>query len=164
MQTSVKPFMTGGPISIEPDAPALAALDLMIEHGFRHLPVLDAQRRVLGVVSFDDLRAAFPVPISLAEPPSPAEHESMRDLTVSDAMTEAPFTVTEDTSLAEAAQQMLDHRISSLPVVDATGSLDGILTETDLLRALVTAVWTEDLAGDAPPISGRSLSPPKETT
>lgn len=150
MRTSVKPFMTGAAISIEPDASALEALDLMIEYGFRHLPVLDPQRQVIGVVSFDDLRAVFPVRISLSAPPRPEDLGAMRDVTVSEAMTEAPFTVTRDTSLAEAAQQMLDHRVDCLPVVDESGGLDGILTETDLLHALVTAVWTEEL-GELPP-------------
>jgi CBS domain-containing protein len=58
MQTKIKPFMTGSPVSIEAGAGALEALDLMVEHGIRHLPVVEAQRRVVGVLSFDDLRAA----------------------------------------------------------------------------------------------------------
>ena len=68
MKTEVKSHMSGQPVSIEPDASALAALDLMIDHGIRHLPVVDGARRVCGVLSFDDLRAAVPVSFSLRSP------------------------------------------------------------------------------------------------
>ncbi|MCP4038905.1 MAG: CBS domain-containing protein, partial [bacterium] len=44
MEPKVKAYMTGTPIALEADAPALAALDLMVEHGFRHLPVIDGDR------------------------------------------------------------------------------------------------------------------------
>ena len=53
MQSEVKSYMTGTPVTIEPDASALAALDLMVEHGIRHLPVVHGNRRVCGVLSFD---------------------------------------------------------------------------------------------------------------
>ncbi len=62
MDLEVKAFMTGTPISIEPDMSALAALDLMIDHAIRHLPVVESDGRVVGIVSFEDLRAALPVP------------------------------------------------------------------------------------------------------
>ena len=53
MEPTVKPWMTGDPVSVEPDASALEALDLMVDRGIRHLPVLDAQRRVVGVLAVD---------------------------------------------------------------------------------------------------------------
>ena len=67
----------------------------------------------------------------------------MLEVTVREVMTEAPVTATVDTSLRDAAQSVVDHRIGCVPIVDADGRLDGILTETDLIRALVTALWSE---------------------
>lgn len=139
---TVKTFMTGSPIALEADAAALAALDLMIEHGFRHLPVVDAKRRVVGVVGFNDLRASFPIPISLSAPPPGDQRPELLELSVSDVMSDAPITITADHPVEEAAQIMLDKRIGCLPVVDDQGRLDGILSETDLLQALLTSLWT----------------------
>lgn len=143
MELEVKSFMTGQPVSIEPDAPAVAALDLMIDHGIRHLPVIDRAGRVCGVLSFDDLRAALPIAGSLRVPPGAEERSALPELAVGEVMTYTPVTVRYDTPLEEAAQLMADARIGCLPVVDEHGRLDGILSETDLLHALVTALRAE---------------------
>jgi CBS domain-containing protein len=70
---------------------------------------------------------------------------------VSDIMTHPVITVTPETTVAEAAELMLGHRVSGLPVVDAAGELVGIVTEGDLLRRAETgterrrARWLEFL-------------------
>src|SRR6476469_6748076 len=51
-----------------------------------------------------------------------------------DVMTREVLTIAPGTSLADAARRLLEHRISSLPVVDAEGRLVGILSEADLLH------------------------------
>lgn len=144
MDLEVKAYMSGAPLSIEPDASAIAALDLMIEHAIRHLPVVDGKGRVRGIVSFEDLRAALPVPISLTRPLEPAARQSAFDVRVSDAMTAAPMTISADTPLREVVSRMLQHRIGCLPIVDERGVLDGIVTQTDLLQALATVLWSEE--------------------
>lgn len=53
---------------------------------------------------------------------------------VADFMTRRVITVTPDTSILSAAQLMLEHKISGLPVVDAAGRIVGIVSEHDLLR------------------------------
>jgi acetoin utilization protein AcuB len=135
--------MTGSPVSIETGASALAALDMMIDHGIRHLPVIDGRRRVVGIVSIDDLRAALPLEVNLRRPPSPPERETIRDVTVGELMTHAPEVVRPGVSLEEAAQRMADHRVGALPVVDDAGCLEGILSETDVLNAVATRLWTD---------------------
>jgi CBS domain-containing protein len=119
----------------------------MVDRGIRHLPVLDEQRRVVGVLAVDDLRAALPVPVNAREPLPPADRDVAREWRVGDIMTHAPETIGEDASLAEAAERMADAHIGCLPVVDASGRLAAILTETDLLHALATALWSERLRG-----------------
>jgi CBS domain-containing protein/RNA polymerase-binding transcription factor DksA len=150
VDVEVKAFMTGEPISIEPEASALAALDLMINHAIRHLPVVDGAGRVCGVLSFDDLRAALPVPVSLRAPLPVDERRSLPDPAVGEVMTYMPITIRYDAPLEEAAQRMVDGRFGCLPVVDEKGSLDGIITETDLLQALVTVLWSERRSEPAP--------------
>lgn len=147
MDIDVKGCMTGAPVSIESEMPALAALDLMIEHGIRHLPVVDSSQRVCGIVSFDDLRAALPIPLSLMTPPTAEGRQQMLDVPVVEAMTPSPITIGVDAPLSEAVSRMIEGRFGCLPVVDERGHLDGILTETDLLQTLATVLWsTEDRA------------------
>jgi acetoin utilization protein AcuB len=143
MQAQVKDWMSGDPVWIEPRASALEALDQMQDRGIRHLPVLDAGRRVVGVLSLDDLRAALPFPVGLREQPTPDQRESAREWTVAEVMTHSPYTLVEGDDLADAAEQMAERRIGCLPIVDAEGRLAGILSETDLLYALATLLWSE---------------------
>jgi len=132
---SVAELMTPRPTTIEPEASALAALDLMIDAGIRHLPVVDRRARLVGIVSVDDLRAALPFAVSLRHPPSLDEREIARDLSVAEVMTHGPLTATSRTSVADAAGTLARFRIGCLPVVD-DGHLVGILSETDVLRSL----------------------------
>ena len=142
MEARVKAWMSGDPVALGPEASALEALDLMVERGIRHLPVVDGESRVVGVLSLDDLRAALPVGVNLRAPLSAPERELARDWCVGEVMTHAPETVTADTPLAEAADRMADRRIGCLPVVGDDGRLSGILSETDALRALATTLLT----------------------
>lgn len=132
---SVAELMTPRPTTIEPEASALAALDLMIDSGIRHLPAVDRRARLVGILSVDDLRAALPFAVNLRHPPSVDEREIARELSVAEVMTHAPLTVTSKTSLADAAGTLARFRIGCLPVVD-DGRLVGILSETDVLRSL----------------------------
>ncbi|HEX5065839.1 MAG TPA: CBS domain-containing protein [Myxococcota bacterium] len=140
MATTVKEWMSADPVAIEPDAPAQQALELMLEHGIRHLPVADARGRVVGVISIDDLRAALP--LSASARTVGLEIGAGR---VGELMTHAPHTVRAETPLAEAADRMAELRIGCLPVVESEGGLVGILSETDALRALAAALWTDEL-------------------
>lgn len=75
---------------------------------------------------------------------------------VSDVMTLGVASVPTESKLSEAARTMLAHRIRSLPVVDAAGKLVGILSETDMVRALAgDRSWisgAESGKADLPPI------------
>jgi len=142
MSATVKAWMTGDPVSLAPDVSALEALDLMVDRSIRHLPVVDAEQRVIGVVSLEDLRAALPGPVALRTPLAPEQRGAALEWSVADVMTHAPLTVSDDTSLADAAERMAEARIGCLPVVTSDGRLVAILTETDLLHALATLLWT----------------------
>jgi acetoin utilization protein AcuB len=138
MEAHVKHWMSGDPVAIEAEASALEALELMTDRGVRHLPVVDAARRVVGVISVDDLRAAMPV--EPRKPLSPSDRESALEWQVGELMTHAPETLRSDASLAEAAERMAERRIGCLPIVDDEGRLAGILSETDALHALATSL------------------------
>jgi acetoin utilization protein AcuB len=143
MPETVKQWMSGDPVSVDLDASALEALDLMLRRGIRHLPVVDAERCVVGVLSIDDLRAALPFPVDLRCTPSVRERQLAQDWRVGDLMTHLPETIGSDEALADAADRMADRRIGCLPVVERDGRLAGLLSETDVLRAFATSRWLE---------------------
>ena len=137
MKREVSQWMTSSPVSIGPGESARDALLMMVERAIRHLPVVDERRRVIGVLTLDDLRAALPFPVSLRAYPSPEEREEAEDYTVAELMTYAPVTVTPETPLERAARELSVRRVGCLPVVSAEGELVAIFTEIDALRALV---------------------------
>lgn len=137
----VREVMTPAPVSIAPEAPLAAALAAMREHEIRHLPVVDADGRFVGLVTDRDLRqASFARFRSLTE--------ISRDVMVQDVMTCGVVTIDPRATVARAATVMFERRIGSLPVVE-NGQLVGILTERDLLKLLMreSPKLEADLAG-----------------
>lgn len=101
-------------------------------------PVVDDQGRVIGVVSQADmldkeadLAATGAGP--LASVLRFRNHEKAARVTAAELMTSPPVTAGPDTSLAEAARLMRDHRVKRLPVINATGHLIGIVSRADVL-------------------------------
>ena len=139
MQAPIKAFMSGDPVWITSDASALEAFERMLDRGIRHLPVLDGEHRVVGVLSIDDLRAALPYSPELRRPLAPLEREVAREWQVGEIMTHDPETLGPDATLAEAAACMAERRIGCLAIVDETGRLAGLLSETDVLWAVANA-------------------------
>ena len=113
------------PVTISPDASLLEARQLIHAKGIRHLPVVDENRNVVGIVTERDLMAAAPL-------------DSTRKINVSAFMTpkERLISITPDTLIEEAVQLLHDHKIRCLPVLEE-GRLYGIFTETDALSHLV---------------------------
>jgi CBS domain-containing protein len=100
----------------------------------RHLPVLE-QGEVVGVVSQRDLfKAAMSSAMGYGEKAQQAYLQSVR---VKEIMVYPVVTVSPDTSVAAAADMMINRGIGCLPVID-NQQLVGIVTKTDLLRYLRT--------------------------
>ncbi len=127
-------WMTRNPITIEAETPFMEARLILRERHIRHLPVVDGGRLV-GVVTDRDLKEAAPsgaTTLDVYEMNYLLLKMKVRDLIKRD-----PITVHPGTAVEDAARLMHDHRIGCLPVVDDAGTLVGLLTETDLLRAMV---------------------------
>ncbi len=118
----VRDVMVKRVVTIGPKEPAKRAWELMRDHHFRHLPVMEGGR-VVGIVSDRDLR-----PVLLSP--------SLEELRIDEIMSEEPFTIDPEASVVEAARLMVDQKIGGLPVVSGE-ELVGIVTETDLLSILV---------------------------
>ena len=123
-------------ITIRPEASFYEANTLIREKGIRHLPVVDAEQKLVGLLTDRDLRAAGP---SQASDLSVHEiHYVLQKLKVSSFMTprEKLITVTPEVVIEEAVQLMHQHKIGCLPIVE-DDRLYGIITETDILAHFV---------------------------
>ncbi len=102
----------------------------------RHLPVVDAEGRLRGLVSHRDLLRAQ---IGAGDGPGAAQAQLAR-VAVSEVMQRDVTSVPGDRPLDEAARLMIEHKYGCLPVVDADGRLVGIVTETDFVRLTMRLV------------------------
>jgi len=110
--------------------------DLMEQKRIRHLPVLDDDANVCGIVSQRDLfRGALLRALGYG---SRAEDLVLDSVVVKEAMTEHVYTTTPETPIGEAARQMLEHKVGCLPVTEQ-GRLVGLLSESDILRLFADA-------------------------
>lgn len=130
----VKDWMTRDVISITPNTPLAEADRLLVEHTIRRLPVVE-NGRLVGIVTYGDIRSARP---SQASSLSVWEmNHFISRLQAAEIMTPQPITVSQESTIGEAAHIMLQNMISGLPVVDANGTLVGIITESDIFRMVV---------------------------
>ncbi len=129
--------MTPNPVTVHADDYLLDAAATLQKRGVRHLPVIDGDRRVVGLLSESDVRAAIGNPArALASGSASIAAHLLR---VGAAMTRAPATTTPEQSVHEVALQFVHHSATAVPVVEADGKLVGILSYVDLLRVLSRA-------------------------
>jgi CBS domain-containing protein len=139
---NVKDAMTSDVISVRPDTSLKDVAMILAENKIGGLPVIDHQGHVLGVISKADIlvkeRAESPYHGLKAifhrrEADSMAAKIGAR--TAEEAMVEPAVTVQPSWSLASAAELMIERGINRLPVTEAGGTLAGIITRHDLVRA-----------------------------
>jgi len=129
----VREWMTPRPEVVTAGTPVMEAMERMRHGGYRRLPVMD-EDRLIGIVTDRDLKEATP---SSATTLSVYELNFLLGrMQVGEVMTTDLKTIDQDDTIEHAAVTMEEARVSGLPVVGPHG-LVGILTITDLLRALV---------------------------
>ncbi len=134
----VRDWMTADPVTIQADAPLVDAYNLMEENEVRRLPVVNRQRELIGIITRNDILQHVPF--------FPNEEELEEELpyinlTVEEVMSYDPIAIESTATIQEAAELMLEAKVSGLPVRDGN-RLVGIITESDIFR-LVVAEWGE---------------------
>jgi CBS domain-containing protein len=140
--------MTADVVHVRDTAGFKDVAELLAEHRISGLPVVDADLRVLGIVSESDLvlHQAQQRDDWLQAPrgrrwirsrAARRQTAKARATTAGELMTAPPRTVSPDTPLTEAARTMARHSIDRLPVTDAGGHLVGIITRHDLLQVFL---------------------------
>ena len=126
----VESYMSRAPITIRGDTDYWKASEVMRDKNLHHIPVVNENDKVVGMLARRDLNIA-------------AMHFGEAHVDVSEVMHKPVVTISPGEPLAEAARQMVEHRFGGLPVLDADEQIVGILTETDLHRALIDQLEKE---------------------
>src|SRR5215213_4663383 len=117
-------------IMLKLDAPVSEALALMRKHDMQHLPIVLDTGELCGMITQGDIRGAETLRVAGLDPLVIAD--ALKRLKVYEVIGERLIAVTSETSLREAALLMLEHKIGGLPVVDSSGDVVGIITESDI--------------------------------
>ena len=126
--------MTRNPVTATPDMSIPEASELMKREKVHRLPVLDKNKKLVGVITEKDVLYASPSPAT-----SLSIHEMaylLSKLRVKDLMARDVVTITEDVTVEEAARMMVDNDFSCLPVVRGD-VLVGIVSKSDMFRMLL---------------------------
>lgn len=158
---TVGDVMTRDPIAVTASDALVDVVELMVRHNIRAVPVLDSDRRVVGIVTNTDLvtRAGLTFRIELfrgltSEAQQAAIAALDRAQTAGDVMTRAVVTVLPERTVRDAALLMIKRRLKRLPVVDWHQRLVGMVSRFDLLRSVT---WLPDAPAESerlPPATG----------
>ncbi|MDR3606140.1 MAG: CBS domain-containing protein [Oligoflexia bacterium] len=111
-------------LTIQEGAPVEDVLKLLINHRITGIPVVNAKREMVGVVSEYDLMAQI----------AKVDSANKVDLSAPFEYTKGARTISTGTDLDEVVHQMLDQKFRRLPVVDEQNKLVGIITRRDIIR------------------------------
>jgi CBS domain-containing protein len=143
----VKDFMTPKPVTIGPSQPTFVAVYLMADHSISRVVVVDKEKKPVGIITLSDVTMLSNLlkPAKVLAEGKPlliknyfVQPKSVHLLTAGDIMTAHPLVVKKDADLTVAARLMARHSISGLPVTDNTGKLVGIVTLSDITRAVAS--------------------------
>ena len=149
----VRDRMTPDPVTITTDTSLKEALELVRSKAFRHMPVLDENGKLVGIVTEKSLVYASPTPATTL---SVFEVDYILSRTKIGQIIQGPVvTVGPGLPIEEAARVMVDHHIGCLPVVEGD-KLIGIISDTDIFR-----VFVEGLGGGHPSLRITVVVPEK---
>lgn len=126
-------------VSIAPDTKLSEVRTLMKDNNFRHLPVVEKDGKLIGIVTDRDMRDASPSSL-LSEEEYQSTLDRVMEHTVSEIMTKDPLTISVYFTLQDTLMVMGSKKVGALPVVDEDGYLKGIMSTRDLLRAFVNVM------------------------
>jgi acetoin utilization protein AcuB len=125
--------------TVDRETSLLEAQKLMKQHQIRHLPVVDAAHKLVGIVTDRDVRSALPYDLAKGEGGA-AEREKYAHIKVDDAMTTDLLTISPNHTLQDAILLIEQKKVGAFPVVDDDNRLVGILSVRDLLRAFINVL------------------------
>lgn len=134
---AVREWMSEDVVSVRSGESAATVARLMEDHGIRHVPVVDADGDLVGLVSDRDLGRR--VLGAVDELPISERRDVLQAVRVDQVMVHGIVTVEPDASLAEVGDLLIEYKFGCVPVVSGS-RLVGILTETDFIRFAIDAL------------------------
>jgi len=117
------------PVStVQMEMDILAARRIFQQQRFQQMPVLDARARLVGMLSIENLLQFIII--------DGDQVQYLRGKRVADAMTQEVITADPVSDIRRVARAMQEHRLQSLPIVDKQDTLIGIISRSDILRAV----------------------------
>ena len=137
MKIKVSNYMSPRVLSIPPTMGVREAFFKMKENAIRHLPIVDENNTLIGIISDRELRRP-----NWVDEAQDISHVYYLDnsMLVSDVMITNVYIVHTYDTLNKAVSLLLDNHIGAAPVLDKTGALVGMLSSIDLLRALKDSI------------------------
>ncbi len=130
----VKDWMSTKVITVDVNDSMQQAINLLMEHDISMMPVLE-EGKLVGVVTDRDLKRASPSDAVMLD--IQRIIYLLSKLEVGAIMSRFPVTLSIDHTVEEAAEIMLNNKISGAPVVDASGEIRGIITKSDMFKAMM---------------------------
>ncbi len=118
----IRDHMTAHPSVIQQSASVVEAFDIMTEHGFRHLPVVD-NNKLVGVISDRDIKSVW----------SSGRFESLK---VSEIMSPDPYHVAPEARMSEVLEVMASNKLGCAIIKGHGETVAGIFTGTDAIKML----------------------------
>ncbi len=147
VRNRVLEFMTPNPVTVMSSHSIFLVTHLMNEKKISRVVVIDHENKPIGIITLADVAMIS----SLIRPPKRLLDERLiltggtitlprgvHLLTAGDVMTVNPISIEKDAGLSDAARMMVRKGISGLPVVDNSGKLEGIITKSDITRAVAS--------------------------
>ena len=129
----IKKAMTSKVISIAKETEIIKAHEIMTKNNIRHLPVLDKNNQVTGMLTDRDIRSAMPFNLSKKE-------KQNIEFKAKDIMTENPYTISSSATIQDALLLIQKEKIGALPVVNENNELKGIVSVRDLLSSFINVL------------------------
>lgn len=127
-------IMTEHPFTLGPSNSVKQAMDLMQQERIRHIPIVDEQHHLLGLVTLTDILATRESKLLLISPEREAEFTDSVQL--DEIMTRQVASVDSHAGIKEAALYLQRHRYGCLPVLKGR-KLIGIVTESDFISVAI---------------------------
>jgi acetoin utilization protein AcuB len=131
--------MTRNVITVDKEKNIFDAQELMAKHRIRHLPVVDPDNRLIGIITDRDIRSALPYNF-FRDTPSDEEKARFCSLKVMDVMSSNPIAISASHTIQDALLLIQDSKVGALPVVDDNNKVTGIISVRDLLRAFINVL------------------------
>jgi len=132
-ETTVGEIMTSPAVTVRVDRSFKDIPKLFAQHHIRHLPVVDDQSRLVGLLSQRDLYRIQP-PKKTLEGDLVYDEGLLENVILSNVMVRDPFCMNETESMGDALAVIVEKKYGCIPVVDEDGVVKGILTQVDILK------------------------------